>query len=118
MRPKTLLTVGLLLSLPILSAQGRLEADGLLKFHRHHHHDHGNASADTSTTVRLPAQNIRIETASPRVIVNELSHHRHHRARGVLAAPMMQAPFVATFLPMTATGGSQNLVSSGLDAVH
>lgn len=116
MRPKHILAAGLLFGLPF-AAGPRLEADGLLKRHLHH------GDADQSTTVRLPAQNIRIETTSPRVFVNQSAGH--HRARGFVSAgpaflPVSNAPFVATFLPMTVNpGGAQNLASSNaLDAVH
>lgn len=118
MRPKYFLTAALLLGLPFAAAGTRLEADGLLK--RHHHH--GDGHAELSTTVRLPAQNIRIETASPRVVVSQGGGHHHHRARGFAYAPAFVGPsnFVATILPMTInTGGAQNLAgSNALEAIQ
>jgi len=120
MRPVHTLAFGLILSLPFASGGSRLAADGLLK--RHHHH-HGDDHAEQSTTVRLPAQNIRIETASPRVVVGQVGGH-HHRGRGFAYgpafAPVGPSNFVATFLPMTVNPGvSQNLAtSSALEAVH
>jgi len=115
MRPVKRLAIGLMLTLP-LATGARLDADGLLKRHLHHGDD------DQSTTVRLPAQNIRVETASPRVVVSQ--HAGHFRGRGVSYGPAFvptgSGPFVATFLPMTVQPGvvQSHASSSALDAVH
>ena len=83
----------------------RLEAnDGILaRIHRH-----GDCDAKPSV-VRLPAQEIRIETTKPRVIVNEFSAPPRGRAFFPAAhgfMPFASGPFVATFVPMTTTGGT------------
>ncbi len=78
--------------------------------------------------MRLPAQEIRVETAAPRVVVGDLAVHRtrgyvagHHFATfGQTFAPVGNGPFVATFLPMHGMtfGTSTSAGSAALDAVH
>ncbi len=92
MRFKHTLAVGVVLALPVLVLGTRLEADGILK--RHHHAD---SSAAEQSVVRLPAQEIRIETTKPRVIVNQGSSAR---LRGFLppGQAFVAAPMVGTIV--------------------
>lgn len=104
MRFKQALATGVLLMLPALIA-GRLGAnDGILR----RIHRHGDCPANQSV-VRLPAQEIRIETTRPRVIVNEgvPGRTRGNFGGGHGFAPFAQGPVFATFLPVTPqlTGG-------------
>jgi hypothetical protein len=102
MRYQLPVSLGLALMVPMLSV-ARIDAEGGILSRLHHRADcdaHGS-------TVRLPAQEIRIETTRPRVIVHESSA----RTRGFFPAapafvPYGQGPFVATFLPMTGHGAS------------
>lgn len=119
---KHFLATGIALALPALFL-ARLEAnDGILR-RIHHHHSH--ASDENTSVVRLPAQNIRIETTKPRVVVNEIS--APHRGRGFFSPnAVVAAPIVGTFLaPGTLTFGAGNFAfgqpsggSSSLDLTH
>ena len=115
MRIQHMLAFGLVLSLPILCAQVRVEADGPLK--RHHQ---GNCPAEQNSVIRLPAQTIRIETTKPRVVVNEISSPSRLRGYfpGHTAMPFTSGPFVATILSPGALQSGTGTGSSALDAVH
>jgi hypothetical protein len=113
-----------LLTLAFLLSAFRVEAQGLL-----HRHGHGDCDNAQQTTVTLPAQQIRIQTARPQVIVNDVSGGGHHlRARGYFPTagmmPMVNSPFVATFAtgmtfhPATVGFGAPTGGSTALDAIH
>lgn len=108
---RKLMLVGFTFSALALIAGSRGEASGGL-FSRHCHHDHCDAQ---QSTVRLPAQQIRIETAAPRVVVQETRHHRHNFGVGVGVpfVPVVGQPIVATFF----TPQVQAPVSSGSPAL-
>jgi hypothetical protein len=113
MRFKQMLAAGLVLALPVLITSMRVEADDL--FPRLHHHR--DCAAD-QTVVKLPAQEIRVETMRPRVVVNEVAPS--HRMRGFFPqgqavmpmVPMMHGPLVATVMPMTLHSGAMLGVSN------
>lgn len=115
MQMKYLLTAGAVVTLCWTFAQPRGEASGGL-FSRHH----GDCDAHTNT-VKLPAQNIRIETSRPRVIVQDVSGPRLRHQTFVPVAPFVQAqPIVATFLaPQGFTAEPRSVTgSSALSAAH
>lgn len=114
MRIRQTLAVGVILTLPLLSIHTGLRADG--PFKRHHH---GDCPTDQSSTVRLPAQTIRIETTKPRVVVSE--GPASSRVRGFLpASQTYQGPFIATILSPGAfnSNASTSGGSSSLDLTH
>lgn len=118
--PKSL-TIGLALAIPVVLLHSRVQADGPIANLLHLHH--GDCDAKQSV-VRLPAQEIRIETTQPRVIVNQGTGYSRMRG-GYLAQnnaafmPMVQGPFVATVLPMTSmTCGNSGSGSAALDAIQ
>src|SRR5262249_16845640 len=85
------------------------------------HHGSGDCPVERDV-VKIPGREIRIETASPRVIVSDVA--RHGRMRGFFPplVPMgYGGPYVATFLPFnmgvqpTPTHGSD---TGALDAIH
>ena len=96
MRLRFASALGMLLAIGI--APGALANDGILA--RLHRHGHGDCEANASV-VHLPAQQIRIETSRPRVIVNEFSGTPRGRGYfpGHAFAPLAGGPFVATFVP-------------------
>lgn len=105
-------TFGLVLGAFLLLCDMRSDASGGL-FSRHH----GDCDANAST-VRLPAQHIRIETSRPRVVVQESSAFRsHHRAFVPMVGLMQAQPIVASFLvaPQESRGFS---TSNALQAAH
>src|SRR5437667_189651 len=119
MRFTYILAAGLLLAAPIWLTGMRAEAEGPLK-----HHLHGDCPTEKSV-VRLPGQEIRIETTKPRVIVHQAPSVS--RARGLFLAspafmPVAHGPFVAHFpagvtFHAAAFGASGSAGSSALDAV-
>ena len=122
MRLKHTLALGFVLAVPVFLNPWRLDAsDGILS--RLHHH--GDCDAK-QTVVRLPAQEIRVETTRPNIVVNERSSHGSGRVRGFMPhapafMPTVSGPFVATFLPMhggLTFGGGGNAGSPALDALH
>jgi hypothetical protein len=121
MRFKHTLTVGLLLAVPGLVVEPRVAAGWPLCGSKD--------CASQDTTVRLPAQEIRIETTRPRVIVNEgpaLGRSRSFAVGvpmgyGAPFMPMMSGqPFVASiYVPATSGFGSGPTASSStLRALH
>jgi hypothetical protein len=118
MRCKHVSAIGLLLALPVLCAGLRVDAGGPLC---------GHADCPSQdTTVRLPAQEIRIETSRPRVVVNEvqtIGRARHGFAYaagfpmgyGPAFMPMPAGqPFVASFyVPANTTPDSRGSAASG-----
>lgn len=85
--------VGVLLLLAGAGFVVNAEASGGL-FSRHH------ADCETNhSVVRLPAQQIRVETSRPRVVVQESSHLRGRFAVGAPMIPFVPTgPIVASFL--------------------
>src|ERR1700686_5391160 len=118
MRRNHLWALGLVLALPILCLDVRTEAEGIILKRIH---QHGDCPADKQV-IRIPAQEIQIITAQPRVVVGSSSMRmRGYFPAGQAFAPVGQGPFVATFVPMTGTtfGCSQPAAgSSALNAVH
>jgi hypothetical protein len=107
-----------LLALPVLLVGSRADADGILK--RIHHHAQDKSPAE-QTVVRLPAQEIRVETTKPRVVVTQGSSVR---LRGVPAQGFTATPFVATIVNPGALqfGGVSSFSfgggSSSMDIAH
>ena len=100
--------------------------DGIFPFHLHQGHGQQGDCEAKQTVVRLPAQEIRVETAAPRVVVGAAAVG-HHRVRGyaplaagfVPFAPVAAGPFVATFVPAGGlTFGAPQVGSPALDAIH
>lgn len=126
MRFKHMLAAGLMLTLPLLLTGTRVEADGPLLSKLHHH---GDCKVESSV-VRLPAQEIRVETSAPRIVVNE-GLRSSARVRGffpaqpVVGVPMVAAPIVGHFMPVQLHSGVSfghttqvSAGSSALEAVH
>jgi hypothetical protein len=104
MRIRVLISVlSVALAVPVMP----VHADGILDcLHRHD----CPSDCPQQTVVRLPSQEIQIQTMRPQVIVNEVAPVRHHRAavaavpvpmmfaQPVFAQPMVAQPMVATFL--------------------
>lgn len=124
MRFQQRLAVGLALAMPVLFFHAQVQADWPISNLLHHRH--GDCDVKQSV-VRLPAQEIRIETSQPRVIVNQGAGYSRMRGgyfAGSNAAymPVVQGPFFATVLPMqgmTLNGAAPAPVGSPmLDAIH
>lgn len=116
MRCKYTLALGVVFALPIVLLGTRADADGLLK---RHHHQQDNGAAD-QTVVRLPAQEIRVETTRPRVTVHQSVAPARFRGYYPAGQPFMAAPFVATIVAPGALqfGGATTAGSSTMDLAH
>jgi hypothetical protein len=114
MRFKPTMAFGLALALPVLFVPARVESnDGILR-RVHQHCDSGSCPA---TVVQLPAQQIRIETAAPRVVVGSSRHLRGFMPAGPMFMPVTSGPFVATIFGVNGTG-TTGTGSPMLDSIH
>jgi hypothetical protein len=118
MRFKHALAAGLVLSLPLVMAAPALPGEILGRLF----HWHADCPAD-QTVVRVPAQEIRVETTRPRVVVNEVAAGPRLRHGAVMAGypmPLMYAqPYVATiYAPMALALPAPPNNGGALRAVH
>lgn len=110
MAAKKMWALGLVLALPIACS-----ADGVILKRIHAHG--GDCQADKQI-VRVPAQDIHIVTARPRVVVGESAVRTRGFYHAPLFAPVASGPFVATFMPANFGGPQTTVGNSALDAAH